>query len=55
MKFQDWYIDIIEELCMVLYGIAAGEKDDNFFSSVFAEEGIEEKDALVGLADDICL
>jgi hypothetical protein len=55
MKCKDCYIDIVQQLGVIFYGIATGEEDDDFLPSVFLEEGVEEEEALVGLANNVSL
>lgn len=55
VEVQDGDVDVVEEFCVVFYGVAGGEEDDYFLFEVLFEEGEEEEEAGFGRADDVAL
>jgi hypothetical protein len=55
VQVQNGNIDIVQQLCVVLYRIATAEKDDDLFLEVALEKAKQEEEPLVALAHDIAL
>lgn len=55
MKIQDWDINVIQQLGMVLDAIAAAHENNDLLSLVLLEESKEQQESLVAVTDYVTL
>lgn len=55
MQVEHRHIDVVEQLGVVLDRVARREEDDDLLLGVLAQEGEQQQEALVRLADDVAL
>ena len=55
VEIENLEVDVLEELGVVLDGVAGGEEDDDLLLLHLLEEGEEEKETLVGVDYDVAL